>query len=114
MNAENYSSWEKVYGDFLKSGTSKENYCLGKGLALKWFERQCRKAKTYERFLGEEQKPAENLKDLFIELVPDNAEQQKPETAPLKLIYREVTFALYGNFEDAVFKRALCAIREAL
>lgn len=114
MNAENYSSWEKVYGNFLKSGTSKEGYCQIKGLTLKWFEQQCRKAKTYERFLGEEQKPSENLKDLFIELVPDNAEQQKPETAPLGLIYREVMFELYGNFEDGVFNRALCAIREAL
>ncbi|MFZ2653465.1 MAG: hypothetical protein WAX69_00990 [Victivallales bacterium] len=115
MNAENYSSWENVYGDFLKSGTSKENYCLGKGLALKWFERQCRKAKTYERrFLPEEQKPPENLKDLFIELVPDKAGQQKPEAASLKLTYREVVFELCGNFEDVAFKRALCAIREAL
>ena len=66
MNAENYSSWEKVYGAFLKSGTSKENYCLGKGLALKWFERQCRKAETYERrFPQEKQEHPDNLKGLF-------------------------------------------------
>ncbi|MFA6567867.1 MAG: hypothetical protein WCS96_06615, partial [Victivallales bacterium] len=85
MNAESYLSWKNVYGDFLKSGTSKENYCLGKGLALKWFERQCRKAETYERRFSAEEllKPPENLKDLFIELVPDKVEQQKPENASL-------------------------------
>ena len=115
MNAESYLNWKNVYGDFLKSGTSKENYCRGKGLALKWFERQCRKAETYgRRFSAEELKPPENPKDLFIELVPDKVEQQKPENASLKLVYREVVFELCGNFEDAVFKRALCAIREAL
>ncbi|MFZ2655320.1 MAG: hypothetical protein WAX69_10380 [Victivallales bacterium] len=54
------------------------------------------------------------MKDLFIELVPDKAEQQKPETASLKLTYREVVFELCSNFEDVAFKRALCAIREAL
>jgi tRNA(Ile)-lysidine synthase TilS/MesJ len=115
VNAESYASWKNVYGDFLKSGTSKEGYCQEKGLPLKWFERQCRKAKTYERrFLAEEQKPPENLKDLFIELVPEKAEQQRQEAVPLKLMYREVAFELCGNFEDGTFKRALCAIRETL
>ena len=116
MNAESYLSWKNVYGDFLKSGTSKENYCLGKGLALKWFERQCRKSVTYERrFHAEKQEQTqEKLKDLFIELVPDKVEQQKPENASLKLVYREVAFELCGNFEDGTFKRALCAIRETL
>ena len=117
MNAESYASWKKVYQDFVKSGSSKENYCQKKGLAPKWFERQCRKAETYEvRFPPEKQKPLENLKDLFVELIPEEAEAeyQHPDAVPLKLTYREVTFELGSDFEDATFKRALQAVREIL
>ena len=117
MNAESYANWKSVYREFLKSGESKETYCQTKGLALKWFERQCRKAETYEwRFPLEEQKPPENPRELFVELIPEEAETgcRQVDNATLKLTYREVTFELKHGFEDATFRRALHAVREAL
>ena len=117
MNAESYENWKNVYREFLKSGESRETYCQANGLALKWFERQCRKAETYEwRFPLEERKPPENPKELFVELIPEEAEAQyrQADNVVLKLTYREVTFELKHGFEDTIFRRALQAIREAL
>lgn len=117
MNAESYANWKNVYREFLESGESRETYCQTKGLALRWFERQCRKAETYEwRLPLEEQKPPEKQKELFVELIPDEAEAQcrQSDNVELKLTYREVTFELKHGFEDTTFRRALQAIREAL
>ncbi len=117
MNAESYANWKNVYREFLKSGESKETYCLANGLAPKWFERQCRKAETYEwRFPLGEQKPPENPEGLFVELIPEDADAEcrQPDNMVLNLTYREVTFELKYGFEDTTFRRALQAIREAL
>ena len=115
MNAESYENWKNVYREFLKSGESRETYCQANGLGLKWFERQCRKAETYEwRVPLEERKPPENPKELFVELIPEDAECRQADNVALKLTYREVTFELKHGFEDTTFRRALQAIREAL
>ena len=117
MNAESYENWKNVYREFLKSGESKETYCQTKGLALRWFERQCRKAETYEwRRPLEEQKPPEKQKELFVELISEEteSERQKSDTVALKLTYREVTFELKCGFGETTFMRALQAVREAL
>ena len=117
MNAESYANWKNVYREFLKSGESKEAYCLSKGFSLKWFERQSRKAETYEwRLRPGEQKPPENPKGLFVELVPEDAdaESRQADNVTLKLTYRGVSFELKSGFEDGTFRRALQAVREAL
>ena len=117
MNADSYASWKNVYSDFLEQNTSKENYCRGKGLELNWFNRQCRKAETYEKRLvpkeEKENKASENLKDIFVELIPEKVKTEHPQPG-LKLNFRGVSFELPADFEDATLKRALQVVQEAL
>ncbi len=122
MNSESYADWKKVYRKYEVSGKSKEEYCRESGIEVSWFERQCRRSAAYEKKLAAKNKPElpdkspDNLKDLFIELVPTQTQvpSSPSETSPLKLCFRGVSFELPEDFGGTGFKRALKIIREVL
>ncbi len=120
MNSESYADWKKVYRKYKVSGKSKEEFCRESGIEVSWFERQCRRSTAYEKKLGEKKKPKlpdnspENLKDLFIELVPAEVPVGPSETPSLKLSFRGVSFELTEDFAGSGFKHALKIIREVL
>ena len=120
MNSENYADWKKVYRKYEVSRKSKEEYCRESGIEVSWFERQCRRSAAYEKKIGAKKKPElpdkspENLKDLFVELVPAQVSAAPSEMPPLKLSFRGVSFELPEDFGGTGFKRALKIIREVL
>lgn len=128
LNAERYAGWRKLHQDFVGSGMTAEDYCRAKGLQLNWFIRQGRKAATYEKRrinpAGDGEPEKSRWEKLFVELIPD-AESSTPSApvrepivtgataaAPLKLMFREVTFELMPGFPVETFRQALQVVQE--
>ncbi len=114
MNDKSFEKWQTIEDEFLNSDLDEVAFCKSRKINLDWFRQKLSDAERHEQKI-KQQKPQESSENLFVELIPqlaDNTEQVIPGN--LKIKFREFYFELTSGFPVEVFRQALQIVKEVI
>ena len=114
MNDKSFEKWQAIEDEFLNSDLDEVAFCKSRKINLDWFRQKLCDAERHEQKI-KQQKPGESSKNLFVELIPqlaDNTEQVIPGI--LRVKFRGADFELAVGFPLEVFRQALQVIKEVV